>query len=350
VAWLLMNTVPFTPLHRRRCAALAKARCAFLRSLKMTGKAAAVTATRRTDVVALIAGLVTVTLWGSAFVGIRAAGEAFSPGALGLGRLLVSSAILGAVALVRREPVPRGRDVLAIAAYGVLWLGVYSVTLNGAERHVDAGTAAMIINTGPILIAILAGIVLREGFPRRLFAGCAVAFGGCVLIGLAAIGSGSRSGLGVALCIIAASAYAVAVVVQKPVLARVSPFQVTWIGCAAATVACLPFAPALVADAAKAGAGTIGWTIYLGAGPTALGFATWAIALRRTSAGRMASLTYLIPLVAIVLGWAVLGETPPWLAVGGGVLCLAGVVLARRRSAPAPADGHEQARLAGAGR
>ena len=314
-----------------------------------TRAAGAVMAARRTDVVALVAGLVTVTAWGSAFVGIRAAGDAFSPGALGLGRLLVSSAILGAVALARREPLPRGRDVLAIAAYGVLWLGVYSVTLNAAERHVGAGTAAMIINTGPILIAILAGVVLREGFPRRLLAGCAVAFAGCVLIGLASVGSGSRSGLGVALCIVAASAYALAVVVQKPVLARVSPFQVTWLGCAAATVACLPFAPALAADAANAGAGAVGWMIYLGAVPTALGFATWAIALRRTSAGRVASLTYLSPLVAIALGWAVLGETPPWLTVGGGVLCLAGVVLARRPSAPAPPRGHHHAGLARAG-
>ena len=251
----------------------------------------------------------------------------------------MSSAILGAVALIRREPVPRGRDLLAIAAYGVLWLGVYSVTLNAAEQHVDAGTAAMIINTGPILIAVLAGIFLREGFPRLLFAGCAVAFAGCVVIGTAAIGSGSRSGLGVVLCIVAASAYAVAVVVQKPVLARVSPFQVTWTGCAAATIACLPFGPDLVTDAAHASAAAIGWTIYLGAAPTALGFATWAIALRRTSAGRMASLTYLIPLVAVVLGWAVLGETPPWLAAAGGALCLAGVVLARRRNARAPGDG-----------
>jgi drug/metabolite transporter (DMT)-like permease len=294
--------------------------------------AAAITATRRTDVVAAIAGLVAVTLWGSAFVGIRAAGQAFSPGALALGRLLVSSAILGAVALVRREPMPRGRDMLAIGAYGVLWLGIYSVTLNAAERHVDAGTAAMIINAGPILIVVLAGIFLREGFPHRLFAGCAVAFGGCLLIGIAAIGSGSSSGLGVALCIVAASAYAVAVVVQKPVLARVSPFQVTWIGCVTATVACLPFGPALVTDAANASADAIGWTIYLGAAPTALGFATWAVALRRTSAGRMASLTYLIPLVAIVLGWAVLGETPLPLAAAGGVLCLAGVVIVRRRT------------------
>lgn len=109
----------------------------------MNAKPTAITPPRRTDVVAVTAGLVTVTLWGSAFVGIRATGEAFSPGALALVRLLVSSAILGAVALARREPVPSGRDMLAIAAYGVLWLGVYSVTLNAAEEHVDAGTAAM---------------------------------------------------------------------------------------------------------------------------------------------------------------------------------------------------------------
>src|SRR5262245_45095052 len=117
---------------------------------------------------AVAAGLVTVGAWGSAFVAIRAAGETLSPGALALGRLVVSSAVLGAVALVRREPLPCRRDLLAIASYGVLWLVGYSITLNAAERHVDAGTAAMIVNTGPILIAVLAGIFLREGFPPGL--------------------------------------------------------------------------------------------------------------------------------------------------------------------------------------
>jgi drug/metabolite transporter (DMT)-like permease len=81
-----------------------------------------------------------------------------------LGRLLVSSAIFTAVALARRESLPRRGDLLAIAAYGVLWLGVYSVTLNAAERLVDAGTAALLVNTGTIIIA-LAGMFLREGFP-----------------------------------------------------------------------------------------------------------------------------------------------------------------------------------------
>jgi len=284
-----------------------------------------------TDVAALAAGLVTVTAWGSAFVGIRAAGETLSPGALALGRLIVSLAILGTVAAVRRERLPARRDLLWIATFGVLWLAVYSVVRNEAERRVDAGTAAMLVNTGPILIAIFAGIFLREGFPPGLFAGCAVAFCGVVVIAFATAQSGARSGLGVVLCIVAAFAYAVAVVVQKPVLARVSAFQVTWIGLAAATIACLPFAPTLATEAANADAGTIAWIVYLGAVPTALGFATWGFALRRTSAGRMGSLTYLAPPIAIVLGWAVLGETPPWLAAAGGALCLGGVALARSR-------------------
>lgn len=285
----------------------------------------------RADLAALSAGLVTVTAWGSAFVGIRAVGESLSPGALALGRLLVSSAVLGSVALLRREPLPGRRDLLAIAAFGVLWLCVYSVALNAAERRVDAGTAALLIGAGPILIAVLAGVVLREGFPRGLYTGCAVAIAGCLLIGFSTAESGGRAGLGLLLLLVAVCAYSSAVVLQKSVLRRVSPFQVTWLGCAAGTLACLPFAPALAAESKQAGASTFGWTIYLGLVPTALGLATWAFALRRTSAGRMGSMTYLVPLVAILLGWVVLGEAPPWLAAAGGALCLAGVYLARRR-------------------
>lgn len=290
-------------------------------------------ATARADVAALAAALVTVTLWGSAFVAIRDAGETLSPGSLALGRLLVALVVLGAAAAVWREPLPGRGDLARIAVFGVLFLGVYSVTLNAAERRVDAGTAAMLINTGPILIAILAGIFLGEGFPRRLFAGCAVALAGCVLIGLGSSHASARAGLGIALLVVAASAYAVAVVIQKPVLARVSPLQVTALGCAAGALVCLPFAPALAGELDEAGAAGIGWIVYLGLAPTALGFATWAYALRRMSAGRLASLAYLIPVVAILLGWSLLGETPPWLAAAGGALCLAGVALARSRSA-----------------
>lgn len=277
----------------------------------------------------MAAGLFTVTLWGSAFVGIRAAGAAFSPGSLALARLLVSCVILGAAAMVRRDPIPARRDLVQIAVYGVLWLAVYSTVLNAAERLVDAGTAALLVNTGPVVVAILAGVFLREGFPRRLFAGCAIAFAGCALIGFATTETRSGAWLGILLLALAVLAYSTAVVVQKPVLARVASFQVAWIGVVAATMACLPFAPSLVAELPKANAGAIAWTVYLGAFPTAIGFATWAFALRRTKAGRLGTLTYLSPVVAVLLGWVMLGETPPWLALVGGGLALAGVYWAR---------------------
>ncbi len=278
----------------------------------------------------MLAGLFTVTLWGSAFVGIRAAVVAFSPGSLALARLLVSCVILGAVAMIRRDPFPARRDLVQIAIYGVLWLAIYSTTLNAAERIVDAGTASLLVNVGPVVVAVLAGLFLNEGFPRRLFAGSAIAFVGCALIGFATTQTRSGAWVGIALLAVAVLAYSTAIVVQKPVLARVPSFQVTFIGVVAATIACLPFAPSLYAVLPRASSSALAWTVYLGAFPTAIGFATWAFALGRTKAGQLGTLTYLAPLVAVLLGWIVLGEKPPWLALVGGGLALMGVYSARR--------------------
>jgi len=287
---------------------------------------------------ALGAALITVTLWASAFVGIRAAGEDLSAGALSLGRLLIGSVILGAVVLARREPLPPRTDAGAIVICGVLWFGIYNVALNEAERRVDAGTAAMLVNIGPVLIALLAGFVLKEGFPRTLLVGCGVAFAGAVVIGLASSESSSVAGWGAALCVLAAAAYAGGVVAQKPLLDRSSALQITFMACTVGAVVCLPFAPTLVSEVGDASTSNVTWVVYLGIFPTALAFTTWAYALRRTSAGRMGSTTYLVPPLAILMGWAFLGETPPTVALAGGVLCVAGAALARRPARPVAAS------------
>lgn len=279
---------------------------------------------------ALIAALVTVVLWASAFVGIRSAGHVFSPGALALGRLLIATAALGALAVSRREPLPSRRALPGIAICGVFWFGLYNIVLNEAERRVDAGTAAMLVNVGPILIAVLAGVLLHEGFPRGLLVGCVVAFSGVVVIGVATSQEGIVAGWGAVLCIVAALAYAAGVVAQKPLLAYTSPLQVTVFACAIGALVCLPFAPTLARELPHARASAIGWMVYLAIAPMAVGFMTWAYALKRTTAGRMGSTTYLVPPIAVLLGWVLLGETPPALAFAGGVLCLVGVAVARR--------------------
>ena len=178
--------------------------------------------------------------------------------------------------------------------------------------------------------------LLGEGFPRTLLTGCAIAFAGAIVIGLATSDRGVDAGWGAVLCVGAAVAYSVAVIAQKPLLARTSALQITFLACLIGTIACAPFAPALVRETADAPASAVEWTVYLGLVPTAIGFTTWAYALRRTSAGKMGATTYLVPPLAILLGWAVQSEAPPALALVGGALCLAGVSVTRRR-APAPA-------------
>ncbi|MBV8710794.1 MAG: EamA family transporter [Solirubrobacterales bacterium] len=295
----------------------------------MTAVATGTVRASRDRAVSIAAVAVTVALWASAFVAIRYADRELSPGALALGRLLVGSLALGLPVLLRRESLPGRRELPGLMVCGLLWFGVYNVSLNAAENRIDAGTAAMLVNVGPILIAIFAGLILREGFPSRLFAGCLVSFAGAVIIGLATSQHGLQESLGAVLCLVAAFAYAGGVVAQKPVLRTASPLSVTWLACTIGALSCLPYAGALARQLGHAGTSTIVWTIYLGVAPTAIGFVTWAYALARTTAGRMGSTTYLVPPLALLFGWTFLGEVPPLLVLPGGALCLAGVAVAR---------------------
>jgi drug/metabolite transporter (DMT)-like permease len=281
---------------------------------------------------AVAAVVVTVCAWASAFVAIRAVGESYHAGPLALGRLLVGSLALGAGMLVtRRWVTPTAREWALIALCGVAWFGVYNVALNAAEQQVDAGTAAMVVNVGPILIALFAGLLLGEGFPRWLVVGALVAFSGAVLVGASTAQLDRSDVLGVLLCLVAAVTYAVGVLAQKFVLRRLPGLQVTWLACTIGAVACLPFTPALLTDAAAAPAGATAGLLYLGIVPTALAFSTWAYALARMDAGRLGVSTYLVPPITIGMSALLLAEVPALLALVGGAICLVGVALSRRR-------------------
>jgi len=276
--------------------------------------------------------VVTVLAWASAFVVIRGTAASFGGGALALGRLLVGSVLLSITMLGRHWVRPTGREWLQVVAFGLAWFGAYNVVLNIAERTLDAGTTAMVVNTGPILIALGAGWILREGIPKWLAIGGAVAFVGVVCIGFGTGGAALGSGIGVVWALVAAITYAVGVLFQKPALRRLPAAQVTWLGCLVGTVACLPFAGELAQGVTTAPLSAIIGVVYLGAVPTALAFSTWAYALARMPAGQLGISTYVVPPLAVVLGFLVFGEVPAPLAIAGGAICLAGVALSRKRS------------------
>lgn len=278
----------------------------------------------------LAAALVSVTLWSSAFVGIRAATRTIPPGALALGRLLIGSVLLGLLLWRRGALRPTRREFGLLLAAGLLWFGFYNVALNTSERVIDAGTAAMVVNIAPLLIMALAALFLHERLTAGVLAGGAVAFAGVIVIGLATM-SGNVPLWGVLLSVVATASSAGGVVAQKPVLARLTALQVTWTCCTIGALCCLPWAPALLRALATASPADLAWMGYLGVFPTSVAFTTWAYALARGSASRLAATAYLVPPTTIAMSWVLLGELPRVVAIFGGALCVAGVVVARRR-------------------
>jgi drug/metabolite transporter (DMT)-like permease len=240
--------------------------------------------------------------------------------------------LLGAITFARPVLRPSRRELALLVLAGLFWFGVYNIVLNEAERRVDAGTAAMLVLIAPIIIVALAAAFLKEQPTPNLLLGGGLAFGGVLIIGLAT-STGSASLVGVILCIVAALSSAIGVVAEKPVLNRISALQVTWTCCAVGALICLPYAPLLVRELKAAPASGIGWLLFLGIFPTSIAFTTWAYALARGSAGRLAATAYLVPPLAIVMSWLILGEVPRLIAVLGGSLCIVGVYIARRAAA-----------------
>lgn len=278
----------------------------------------------------------TILAWASAFVVIRGVAPDVGGGALALGRLIVGAVALGILVIAQRRWVrPTGRDWGRLVLYGVGWFGAYNVTLNLAEHTLDAGSTAMIVGIGPILIALGAGLFLGEGIPRWLAIGAGVAFLGVILIG---VGTGTASGgerpldpIGVVWAVVAAVVYAIGVLAQKPMAGRLPASQITLIGCVIGLIACLPFTGQLVGELSAAPTASWLGIVYLGVVPTALAFTTWGFALGRMPAGQLGVTTYIVPPLAIVMGLIFFGEVPPMLAIAGGVLSLVGVALSRRR-------------------
>jgi drug/metabolite transporter (DMT)-like permease len=278
----------------------------------------------------------TLVTWASAFVAIRHLGGTVPPGALSLGRLVVAVVVLALLVRAQdgfrgRFRVPARREWPFVVLGGVAWIAVYNVALNEAERRIDAGTAALLVQLGPIIVAVLAVFVFGDRLTPWLAVGLAVGFGGVVLIGRASSEGGRGDLVGVLLGVVAAVGFAVGVVTQKKLLGGgMTALDMTFWYYVVGMVACLPWTVQLVDVVGDASAADLWWIFYLGVFPSAIAFTTWAYALSQAEAGTFAMTTFLVPFLTALMAWLLLAEVPPAMAFVGGVLCIAGVLLSRR--------------------
>jgi drug/metabolite transporter (DMT)-like permease len=286
-----------------------------------------------------IAAAVTVVTWASAFPAIRLGLDGFGPVTLGLARLVCASLGLAAVAALHGVRVPPRALWPRVVVAGLLGQALYQLLLMLGEVRVPAGTASMLIATAPLFRGAGAALLLGES-ARGRWPGMLVAFAGAALVA-ASLGLGG--GAYVLAVLAAAACQGLYHVVVKPLSQRLGAFAATAWSLWAGALLMLPAAPRLAGDATDAPAAALGAAVFLGLVPSTLGYLTWSYALQRAPIAQTTAALYLVPVVAVALAWPVLGEPPDPLALAGGALAVAGVVLVRRpralprRFRPAPA-------------
>jgi len=272
----------------------------------------------------------TVVIWASAFAGIRAGLEGYSPGHLALLRFLVASGLLAIYAVVTRMSLPAWRDLPAVLVGGFLGFTVYHVGLSFGEVTVESGPASVLIASVPVFTAILAVVFLRERLGTLGWIGTGLSFFGVVLISTGEAGTLALEP-GALPILLAAISEAMFFVFQKPYLDKYGSLRFTTYAIWGGTLFMLIFAPGLAAAVVEAPLAATVSVVYLGIFPTVIAYLALAYAFARMPASNAVSFLYLVPALAFLIAWLWLGEVPTLLSIVGGVVVLAGVIIVNSR-------------------
>lgn len=268
-------------------------------------------------------------LWAAAFPAIRVGVDGLGVAGLSVLRLGIAAVALAMVAPLFKVRLPRRRDLPQIALCGASGMTAYQLLLNLGEVRVPAGIASLLISMAPVFSVLLATMFLGERLTRRVVVGSAIGLGGS---GVIAFGEGAGRVSTSALIVLgAAVVQGVYHCATKPLLRQYTGFEVAcyamWSG-ALFVLPAVPFAAHGAAESAGARATAIWSAVFLGLAPSALGFVTWGYAVARGTVGRATAALYLVPPVAIAVAFVWLGETPGLVEVAGGVVGIAGVIVA----------------------
>ncbi|HEX2367818.1 MAG TPA: DMT family transporter [Acidimicrobiia bacterium] len=266
--------------------------------------------------------------WGGSFLFIDVGLEAFSPGMVTLLRVGLGAVTL-ALFPASRRPIERA-DWPRLIVVSMLWVAIPLSLFPIAQQWIDSAVAGMLNGMMPMLTALIAAAMLSEAPAGRQVAGLVVGFGGVVCISLPTIGEGSSAALGVALVVVATLCYALAVNIVAPLQQRYGSLPVLSRALVIATVLVLP--RGLVALPTEApGWAPVAAMVALGVVGTGLAFIAMGTLVGRAGATRASMITYVIPVVALLLGVGILGEHVTPLQVGGCGLVVIGAILASRR-------------------
>jgi drug/metabolite transporter (DMT)-like permease len=281
-------------------------------------------------------------IWGSSFLWIKLADRDFSPAEVTFARLALGAAVLFPVVLARRDTVPRSAALWGQIAVAALFANAIPYLLFAvAEQTVDSSTAGIINATTPLWTVVLAMAARHQKTVTAWQgAGLIVGFCGALLIFSPWHSASSVASAGGLECLAASVSYAASFIYMDKFLARRGMSPITLSACQLLLAAgLLAIAlPVAGAGAPRAGAASLAGLVILGVLGTGVAYVLNYQIIASEGATVAATVTYLLPVVAIVLGVLVLGETVTAAVLAGIALVLAGVALTRRRGRAAAHD------------
>jgi drug/metabolite transporter (DMT)-like permease len=285
------------------------------------------------------AGLILcAALWGSVFIGVHELLPVLDPAQIMTLRFGIVALAFAVALAVRPDWRPRvqRREWPLIVAAGLAAVPISQWTLIEGQRYLAPPIAALVTTFAPAVAAVLAASVHRERIPGRAVAGFAIALAGVAMIVVLGAGSGAAAGasnpLRAALALISPVSWAVYTLLSKPLAERHHTSGIVGVMMIAGSIALLPFVPHALAGAGELSTGGWGWLVFIALGGSAGPYLLWSASLKLMSVSRTAAFMYLVPVFALLWTGLLLGDPPTAIALGGGVVVLAGVALTQTRA------------------
>jgi drug/metabolite transporter (DMT)-like permease len=294
-----------------------------------------------TDLLLLLMAL----LWGVNFIVVKFGTSVMAPLAFNTSRIALAVAVLWAVVLTRRLPLPGRRDVFGLLALGVLGNGVYQIFFVEGIARTRASDAALLLAASP---AIIEAIGWARGLDRigwRGMLGIALSLAG---IGLVVSGgshgaAGDSTALGFVLTLGACVCWSLYSVLLKPYTERVDGVTLSAVTMTGGVVPMLLAAAPALAATRWSQVGVTGWGAvgYSGLLALVVAYLFWYRGVRVLGPTRASMYANLQPLFAMAVAWAVLGEAPRLAQVAGAVCIMSGLLMTRLPYITTPPGGGE---------
>lgn len=282
-------------------------------------------------------------IWGSSFLWIKLADRGFSPVEVTLARLATGAAVLFAVMLVRRDKIPRSPRLWAAIVIAALFANAVPYLLFAvAEQTVSSSTAGVINATTPLWTVMLALAVRHQkSVTRWQAAGLVIGFAGTVLIFTPWRTASELLSAGGLECLAASVSYAVSYIYMDRFLARRGVGAIVLSACQlAAAAVMLAIALGITGvQTPRVTTESVAAIAVLGIIGTGFAYVLNYQIITSDGATVASTVTYLLPVVAIVLGLLVLSETITATMLGGIALVLAGTALTRLQTKPSQRPG-----------